>query len=234
MPRALVIQHVGAEGLNLFGPTLRGKGFEIRTVSAWTNDLRDARLDSVDLLVVLGGPISANDEAQFSFLRREMELIGDAIETGVMILGICLGAQLIAKVLGAKVYANRPPEIGYAPLILSAEGRQSCLSEWGESLPVLHWHGETFDLPMGSTQLASTQHCSNQAFSYGSRVLGLQFHPEVSAPALEGWLVAHAYELASRGVSLDTLRTQARDQAELRASLAEKLLLSWLNEAGQP
>ena len=135
-------------------------------------------LKSFDMLLVLGGPMSVNDENQYNWLAAEKRLVRDAVDSGRSVLGICLGAQMIADALGAPVYQATEKEIGWFPVRRStANGAGALLPE--EFTP-LHWHGETFDLPPGATRLAQTLPVPNQAFQLGRRVVGLQFHLEVT------------------------------------------------------
>ena len=142
--------------------------------------------------------MSAHDESKYSWLKAEKDLIGQAIATGKPILGVCLGSQLIADVLGSKVYKNSEPEIGWFPIELSEKAKSH---ELGRFIPpqveVFHWHGETFDLPQGALHLASSQACENQAFVYGDRVLGLQFHLETTQETLEALVHGCANELTA-------------------------------------
>jgi len=136
--------------------------------------------DSFDWLIIMGGPMSVYDEDKFPWLAEEKALISKAIEAGKTVLGICLGAQLIADVLGAKVYPNRHKEIGWFPVSLTPEARNSAaFNKLPADFTVFHWHGDTFDLPAGCRQMASSQACAHQAYEYaGGRVIGLQFHLE--------------------------------------------------------
>jgi GMP synthase (glutamine-hydrolysing) len=163
------------------------------------------------ILVLLGGPVSACEDESYPFLQEEKQLVLDRIARGRPLLGICLGAQVIAAALGAKVYPAEIKEIGWARVRLSDAGADSPLRELGE--PVLHWHGDTFDLPEGAVHLASTSACRNQAFALGAHTLGLQFHPEVTGEAQESWLVGHAHEIAhTPGVTALDLRAAGQRQ----------------------
>src|SRR5271157_1514878 len=139
------------------------------------------RPDQLDWLIVMGGPMSVNEEAMYPWLKAEKRLIAQAIEAGKTVLGICLGAQLIASALGARVFPNACKEIGWFPVHRTRSAVASELAPlFTDGLDVLHWHGETFDLPRGSAGFLESEACANQAFSLGSRVLGLQFHLETT------------------------------------------------------
>jgi len=137
---------------------------------------------------VMGGPMSVNDEAEFPWLIAEKQAVRDVIARGIPVLGICLGSQLIASALGARVYRNPVKEIGWFPIQRVTSPAQSF--EFPQEMTVFHWHGETFDLPPGATHLAKSDGCRHQAFRIGQHVIGLQFHLEMTADALRG-MVAH-------------------------------------------
>ena len=145
----------------------------------------------IDALIIMGGPMSVHDEHEFPWLAKEKAFIVEAIRQQKKIVGICLGAQLIADAMGAKVYDNPQKEIGFMPVHFTEAARKYPLFT---SLPaqatVFHWHGETFDLPAGAVHLAYTETCRNQAFLIGNHILGLQFHPEVT-PAIIKEMIAH-------------------------------------------
>jgi GMP synthase-like glutamine amidotransferase len=153
--------------------------------------------EGFDWLVIMGGPMSANDEPDFPWMVAEKRLIGAAISQGKVVLGICLGAQLTANVLGAAVYRNRHPEIGWFPVKLTPDARDSAIFGFlPETLHVFHWHGETFDLPAGATRIAESEACLNQAFIHGARVIGLQFHPESTRESVRAILEVSQADLA--------------------------------------
>lgn len=153
------------------------------------------RPDQFDLLVVMGGPMSVHDEAEFPWLRGEKALIADTLRRQGFVLGVCLGSQLIAEALGAAVRKNACKEIGWFPIRL-AGGPDSLLPGLPGEFTVLHWHGETYDLPAGTSHLASSEGCAVQAFEHPC-ALGLQFHIEMQRPGLEGILEHCAHEIGS-------------------------------------
>ena len=171
--------------------------FDVRYVEA-AGDLSDVDGLEPALMIVLGGPIGAYEDAIYPFLKHELRFLERRLAADRPTLGICLGAQLMARALGARVYAGPRKEIGWAPLTLTPEGRRSPLDRLaGRGEAVLHWHGDTFDLPVGAVRLASTALYENQAFAWRQSAMALQFHPEVTAPGLEPWFVGHAYEIAA-------------------------------------
>lgn len=176
--RAHYLQHVPFEGLGSIEAWLHATGYEITATRFFESeelpDLRD-----IALLVVMGGPMSVNDEKEFPWLLAEKQFIRDAIHSGKAVLGICLGAQLIANAVGARVYRNPVKEIGWFP-ISGIEPASNVIACFPESVDVFHWHGETFDLPSGATRIARSRGCENQAFQFGDSVIGLQFHLETT------------------------------------------------------
>jgi GMP synthase (glutamine-hydrolysing) len=232
MRSVLAIRHVPFEGLGLLGDVLAEHDYQVELLDAGVDDL--AAIDAVkaDLLVVLGGPIGAYEESLYPFLTDELRCLEARLQAGRPTLGICLGAQLMAAALGARVYPARQKEIGWAPVSLSEAGRGSMLRHIDGGVPVLHWHGDTFDLPDGATLLASTGSCPHQAFQWGPAALGLQFHLEVVASEIERWLIGHACEIAALRptVTVTTLRAETQRQAPGLAPHAANCFRSWLRE----
>ena len=201
--RVHYLQHVPFEGLGSMEPWFRAAGHEI-TTSRFFESPELPELDEVDLLVAMGGPMSVNDEQEFPWLVREKRFVGAAIEAGKAVLGVCLGAQLIASAMGARVYGNRFKEIGWFP-IQGVAPTAAPVFRFPSSVEVFHWHGETFDLPPGAVRLARSAGCENQAFQLGRSVIGLQFHLETT-PASARALVSNcrAELLPARYVQSET------------------------------
>ncbi|MFZ5877307.1 MAG: type 1 glutamine amidotransferase [Nitrospirota bacterium] len=188
--RAHVFQHVPFEGPGSIGPWLETRGIGISVTRFFRNDPLP-EVEAIDFLVVMGGPMSVNDEHAFSWLIAEKRFIRDMINRGKPVLGICLGAQMIANVLGSKVYPNPEKEIGWFPIQSTpTSGHHPNAFRFPEQCLVFHWHGETFDLPDGAVRLAKSAACLNQAFQYNANVIGLQFHLETT-PASARELVAN-------------------------------------------
>lgn len=231
MTRRIVqaIRHIGFEDLGSFEAPLREAGFDIEYVDVAERDPSNLDPRGADLLVVLGGPIGVYDHEAYPLVTSEIALLRARLVANRPTLGICLGAQLMAAALGARVYAGAVKEIGWSVLDLSdaIEASPLCVLR---DVPVLHWHGDTFDLPDDATLLASTSLCANQAFSRGPNVLGLQFHPEVLERRFEHWLLGHANELATAGISPITLRNDARRYAARLERAAVALLSGWLSQ----
>ncbi len=230
MKSALAIRHIHFEDLGVLEPLLKDLGYAVRYVDAATEDLAALDAAEPDLLVVLGAPIGAWDEEVYPFLAAELALVRRRLETGRPFLGVCLGAQVIARVLGADVRSMGVKEIGFSPLSLTPEGAGSPLALLGE-VPVLHWHGDQFEIPPGAARLAYTEICPNQAFAVGPAVLGLQFHLEADPAMIERWLVGHACELGQAGIDPRTVRQQAREFGPALVVRAQEVISRWLATA---
>ncbi len=206
----LALRHVAFEDLGLIGQVLTDHAISFRYHEVGTDDLEAEDPAADDYMVVLGGPIGAYEDDLYPYLKDEIDFIRRRIESGRPLVGICLGAQLIAAAAGAAVYPGREKEIGWGPVTLTTAGHASPL-EALDGVPVLHWHGDTFDLPEGAVRLASTGPTLNQAFAIGDKVLALQFHVEVITSNIERWLIGHRAELgAAKGVSIPALRAETR------------------------
>lgn len=179
------LQHVSFEGLGCIEKWALDKGHRL-TSTKFYESAQLPQLTEFDWLIVMGGPMGVADELKYEWLAGEKEFIGNAIHSGKIVIGICLGAQLIASALGAKVFANGEKEIGWFPVAFSGNSKiASLISENELDFHVFHWHGDTFDLPKDSIRLASSEACLNQAFLYRGKVLALQFHFEVTQNSLQ-------------------------------------------------
>jgi GMP synthase (glutamine-hydrolysing) len=228
MKSLIAIRHVHFEDLGIFAGVFAQAGYDCRYYDAGVDDLAAIDPCKCDMLVVLGAPIGAYEDDKYLFLSHELHLLRERLTAKLPTLGICLGAQLMARALGASVHPGTAKEIGWQPLALTAEGRAGPLKHL-ENIPVLHWHGDTFSLPQGAVCLASTPITKNQAFSFGANALALQFHPEAGTEGFERWLIGHALEIATAaGISVETLR---RDTARYAARCGEQgrhVVKDWL------
>ncbi|MEX0806723.1 MAG: gamma-glutamyl-gamma-aminobutyrate hydrolase family protein [Candidatus Binatia bacterium] len=219
MKKLLVFQHVPHEILGTLNPLLKSAGFRIRYVNFGRHPDAQPGLEGYHGLVVLGGPMSVYDDHRFSHLTIEMKLIEDAMKRNLPVLGICLGAQLIAKTLGAAVYPNYQKEIGWYDLRSTVEAAQDALlKSFGQTEKVFQWHGDTFAIPTGAVHLAASPLCSNQAFRYGENVYGLQFHLEVDEPMIRRWLrvPGNRDEIASLHGDIDPDQINVESETHIR------------------
>jgi GMP synthase (glutamine-hydrolysing) len=223
----LALRHLAFEDLGLLAPLMRSRGWRIQYHDIGVDHLSRIDLDQVDLLAVLGGPIGAEDHECYPFLTDELRLVRMRLASGRPMLGICLGAQLIARALGARVRPMGHKEIGYAPITLTPAGQRSPLAAIGAQ-PVLHWHGDQFDLPAGVESLAATAMCPHQAFCLERHTMAWQFHLEVDAARIEQWLIGHAGELAQAGLPTQALRADARVHGAAIERTLQQVMDRWL------
>ena len=220
MTTLLVIQHVPHERLGTFEAAFKAAGCAIRTLNAFEAFEPKATWPSggeFDGLVVMGGPQGVYEQATYPYLTREIALLQQALKARKPVLGVCLGAQLLAAALGARVTKDDQKEIGWYPLMREPGADGDPMWEpFGQTETVFQWHGDTFTLPKGAVQLASSPLCAQQAFCYsryGSSAYGLQFHVEVTEAMIRAWLRVNANELkALRGrIDPETIREQTAD-----------------------
>lgn len=239
MSRLLVFQHVAAEPLGTLDPLIRARGHRIRFVNFEREPDAQPNVDRYRGLVVLGGPMNVADQGSRPHLRTELRAIERMLAQGKPVLGICLGAQLLAHVLGARVHRQATPEIGWYPLQLTPHGLQDpVLSPLGARAPVFQWHGCRFDVPEGATHLARSDGCEQQAFRWGDNAYGFQFHLEMDQALVERWLANPAYrdELAGAGLPHDADEIRAQTQARIATmqAQADEVFNRFLDLVGRP
>jgi GMP synthase (glutamine-hydrolysing) len=229
MKTVLAIRHVHHEDLGSFAAVFAEAGYQVRYCDVGMGELSGIDPLLPDILVVLGGPIGVYEDDRYPFIRDELRILRERLAARRPTLGLCLGSQMLAQALGARVHSGRAKEIGWAPVTLTAEGRNGPLKHL-DNVPVLHWHGDTYPLPEGAVRLASTAITENQAFAVGRHALALQFHAEVGEKGFERWLIAHTLELAlEKKPTVEELR---RDTAKWGAECAmegRRLMSEWLD-----
>jgi len=224
----LAVRHVAFEDLGLLDALLTDRDYAIRYHEAGVERFDAEGLVRPDLVIVLGGPIGVYEAEIYPFVAAEIAAIARRLDAGKPMLGICLGAQMMAAALGARVAPGPVKEIGWAPLTLTEAGRESLLAPLGVT-PVLHWHGDNCELPPGCERLAFTPHCPVQAFSRKPSQLALQFHLETEPARFENWLVGHTVELGKAGIDPRALRAQAQTHGAATCELGRKVLAAWLD-----
>lgn len=231
---ALVLSHLAFEDAGTLGKILEKRGFRLQVAEpALPATLLPAPAQP-DLVVVLGGPFGVYEEESYPHISREIAYIRERLDLEKPIIGICLGAQLMARALGARVFPSGTHEIGWRPLFLTEEARSTPFALLGDGKPMLHWHGDTFDLPPGIPNLARTESVPHQAFMVGNYGLALQFHPEIRSGDFERWLLGHAYELSVRKIDIPGLRSQTKALGGDLEARAEAFFSRWLSGAGLP
>ena len=221
------IQHLAFEDLGALEDIFYQLGFRVRYFEAGVDDLNKA-FQHKGLTIILGGPIGVYETDDYPFLQKEIDLLKVRLEENLPTLGICLGAQLIAHAMGAKVYVGHQKEIGWSELSIS-NTPNNLLAPLSDTA-VLHWHGDTFDLPEQAELLASSDVYPNQAFSVGKNILALQFHLEVAAESLEKWLIGHTCELRKANINIPALRADNEKYALPLETGAKEILLNYMNQ----
>jgi len=226
-----VLQHVPFEGPAAIADWAAARKIGVTVRHLYRGDpLPD--LSEFDMLTVMGGPMSANDERILPWLAPEIARVGDAIASDKVVLGVCLGAQIIAKALGAKVYEGAQKEIGWFPV--HAEAAHALFEGLPGEFMAFHWHGETFDLPAGAERLASTPLTPNQAFAVGKKVLGLQFHMEATKESVSALIENAANEIGAGAYEHqpDAIRAGIGHCVLLRKHL-DRILDNWAGFPGR-
>lgn len=228
MKKVLGVRHVAAETMGRIGDALAARRLEIDEVAVDRGDEVPLALGDAEALVVMGGPMGVYDADRHPHLRRELRLIEDALARGAPVLGVCLGSQLLATALGARVRKGVAKEIGWYPVHLSADGAlDGVLGRAPRSFTALHWHGDVFDLPKGAAHLASSDRTENQAFRWGVASYGVLFHLEVDEQILRGMCAGFGDELAEVGLDEPTMTTRGERHLNELSSVSAQVFGAW-------
>jgi len=233
MDEVLVFQHDPFEDLGTFAEVLEKQGARCRVIQLYHGEMPAEEWERIRALIILGGPMGVYDEEQFPFLRWEKRIIRAAIDEAVPLLGVCLGAQLIAATLGAPVYHGPVKEIGWSPISITPHGQvDSLLGYLPENATVFQWHGDGFDLPSGAIRLASSVNYENQAFRLGKSIYALQFHLEVTPRMIDRWIDARSKDLAQAPyVSPEKIRADTQSYAATLKYYGERFLTEFVRRA---
>jgi GMP synthase (glutamine-hydrolysing) len=206
MSDILVLQHVHSEPLGTISDALDSRGLSYRYVRSYDGEDIPADLGGAVGLVIMGGPMGVYEQDRYPFLKDEMRLIEQALSRGILVLGVCLGSQLLASVLGSDVAPGSAPEMGWAPITLTDEATVDRLLHPVKS-PFMgfHWHGDVFDLPEGAVALASSEMTECQAFRHGNNAYGFLFHMEVNDFMVRDWTAASKPDLVKAGIDVDSI-----------------------------
>ncbi len=228
MPKEIVIlKHIEIEGPGSIEEFFRNTAWSLKTIDLWAGKKLPENFDNIAAVVSLGGPMNVYEEDKYPFLKSENGFLQKAIKEEVPILGICLGAQLLAKACKAKVKKLDQKEIGWYDISLTREGKNDLLFEGLSSdLKAFEWHEDTFEKPIGSIFLAESTTCANQAFRFGSNAYGLQFHVEVTAEMIETWVNHYA-----KGNSLIDAKAMLIEAYKKEEALKKTANLIYLNFA---
>ena len=236
MEEVLVFQHDPFEDLGFFAEVLEKQSAEYRVVRLFHGEMPAEDWQHVSALIILGGPMSVVEEDSFPFLRWEKRIIRAAIDEAVPILGVGLGAQLIAATLGTPVFHGAVKEIGWSPISITPHGQvDSLLGYLPESATVFQWHGDGFELPTGAIRLASSVNYQNQAFRVGKSIYGLQFHLEVTPRMIERWIDERSKDLALTPYVLpEKILADTQSYAPALKYYGERFLTEFVRRVARP
>lgn len=231
MKTALIIRHTAYEGIAGFRAPVEAAGYAIDRIDVTDPDFADVDFDEPDLVVMMGGPMGVYETDKHPWIACEIVRLARRIMLDRPTLGVCLGAQMMAAAMGARVYPGPIKEVGFAPLAVTVAGRNSPLRHI-EDVPVLHWHGDTFDLPERTELLASSDAYAHQAFRRGDNILALQCHPEMGEdPRFDIWLQDEAY-VAQAGLTVAAVRAQHDLHGAAAVAAGQQMIGDWLDRLG--
>ena len=233
MPTVCVIQHIEVETPGLIAKALTAAGCQIKTILSHTGQPVPKNMTGLDGLVVMGGPPSVYEQDKFPYLRDELRLIESALAANKPILGVCLGSQLLAAALGARVYPGRQKEIGWYPVTLTDDARQDVLlGELPDQFTPLHWHGDIFDLPKDAVALASSALTPLQAYRYGANAYGFLCHLEVTDRHVADWVTLFADEMHRAGTDARAILAGAKKHLPPLQKLGAAVFARWAGTLG--
>ncbi len=225
---ALVLRHLDIAHLGNLEPVLRSRGYEVEYVDVAEVDVSAIDPAAADLVVVLGGDMGVYESEEFPYLRSEVNLLAARLGSARPTLGICLGAQLMAEALGGTVTKGPTVEIGFREVLVTDAGRDSPARHVA-GVPMMEWHGDTFELPVEAQRLAGSAAYENEAWSIGDTVFAVQFHPELTGSMYEEWIVSGLEELGELGVSADDLRAEALQHGAAMEAASIAMFGEWLD-----
>jgi GMP synthase (glutamine-hydrolysing) len=230
--KALVVCHKSPIDAGIFSDMLKARGFEIELRMGYNDEIGEIDAKAHDLAVFMGGPMGVYQADIFPYIANEVAYIEKRLAAEKPYLGICLGAQMMAKAMGADVYPGHPgKEIGWHHVAVNDEGMKTPVQHLDVSqTKMMQWHGDTFDKPAEAKLLASSDMYENQAIAYGKKALGLQFHPEVTKGNIELWLATGFHQLQQAGLDVPTLRAQTQENVEKLNAQTKKFFSQWLDE----
>lgn len=229
--KILVLQNADCENLGTFESAIKNKGIGYQYKHLYNFEKVPFDLKGYSGLIILGGPMNVYETKKYPFLVDEERIINEAIKKDIPTLGICLGAQLIAKAAGAKVFAGKKKEIGWYPIVLTESGmNDSLFAGFEKEITVFQWHGDTFDLPLYAKRLAGSELFPNQAFRIGKKIVGLQFHLEVTGKAIYNWMEEYKEELDDLEDYIDSnkIKKDTTEKIENLKKEAEKFYSNFL------
>ncbi len=235
MSEILVLQHAEIETPGIAAEIFKARGIKLRTVRCYAGEPVPSELGAAAALLIMGGPMGVYEAGRYPHLRDEMRLIENALSAERPVLGICLGSQLLAAVLGSRVQKGPAKEIGWKPVYLQPDAAADAL--WKGSAPsltALHWHGDIFDLPAGCVHLASSEMTRYQAFRYRSNAYGFLFHLEMTEPMIRGMAQVFAGEMAEGGMSAETLMKDTAAYLPAAQNAARRIFGAWSGLFSRP
>ena len=228
MKTALIVRHVPVEGIAGFREAVEAAGYRIDRIDVGDPHFASFDLAAPDLLIMMGGPMAVYEQEKYPWIACQQRRLARRLELEPPTLGVCFGAQLMAAALGARVFPGPAKEVGFHPLTISASPAAAPLRHL-EGVPVLHWHGDTFDLPAGAEALASSERYDQQAFRLGANILALQFHAEMGLDErFDAWVDQWPHDIAAAGTTPERLREDYARHGPAVVAAGRAMITDWL------